>query len=101
MSNPLTLLESILILFSIASFNGFGVAVTKNASSAQRSTIDTCRTLIVWVFFMCIQSPELHEDFSWLQLFGFVLVVGGTLVYNEIIIIPFMGFDKNTQKARK
>src|SRR5579875_3467977 len=96
MSNPWTLVESILILFSIASFNGFGVAVTKNASSAQRSTIDTCRTLIVWVFFMCIPTETLHEDFSWLQLFGFILVVTGTLVYNEIIIVPFCGFDKNT-----
>jgi hypothetical protein len=53
-TNYLTILESLGICLSIASFNGSGVTVTKNASAAQRSTIDTCRTLVVWVFFMAV-----------------------------------------------
>ena len=40
------------IIVSIASFNALGVTVTKNASAAQRSTIDTSRTDLIWVFFL-------------------------------------------------
>jgi hypothetical protein len=40
------------IICSIACFNALGVTVTKNASAAQRSTIDTSRTVIIWVFFL-------------------------------------------------
>ena len=28
------------------------------------------------------------------------MLVAGTLVYNEIVIIPWMGFNKNTRSAR-
>jgi hypothetical protein len=37
------------IICSIASFNVFGISTTKYASAAQRSTIDTSRTLLIWV----------------------------------------------------
>ena len=88
-ANWVILLLSILICFSIASFNTFGVAVTKNASSAQRSTIDTSRTVLVWIF----QLATRQEKFKVLQLVGFILLVCGTLVYNEIVVIRYMGFD--------
>lgn len=96
-ANPTILVLSILICFSIASFNAFGVTVTKNASSAQRSTIDTSRTVLVWV----VQLSTGKEKFDWLQLIGFFLLVLGTLVYNEILVIPFYGFNENTKAARE
>ena len=34
-------------------------------------------------------------------MLGFVLLVAGTLVYNEIIVIPYFGFDQNTKAARE
>jgi hypothetical protein len=40
------------------------------------------------------------EKFDWLQLIGFILLVIGTLVYNEIVVVPFFGFDQNTKAAR-
>ena len=91
-----------MICFSIASFNAFGVTVTKNASSAQRSTIDTSRTVLIWLFFMTVPVPGVaKESFTWLQLFGFILLVIGTLVYNEILVIPYFGFDKNVEANRE
>jgi hypothetical protein len=39
------------------------------------------------------------EHFKVLQLAGFLLLVLGTLVFNEIVILPFLGFDKNTKAA--
>jgi hypothetical protein len=62
-ANWVILLLSVLICFSIASFNAFGVTVTKNASSAQRSTIDTSRTVLVWIF----QLATRQEKFKVLQ----------------------------------
>ena len=85
--------------------NAFGVTVTKNASAAQRSTIDTSRTVLIWIFFMTVEIKGVEkEEFTWLQLSGFILLVIGTLVYNEIVVIPWLGFDKNIKKnieARK
>jgi len=99
-ANWLLTLLSVLICFSIASFNAFGVTVTKNASAAQRSTIDTSRTVLIWIFFLTVPIPHVKpETFSVLQLVGFILLVIGTLIYNEIVIVPYLGFDKNTKLA--
>jgi hypothetical protein len=87
------------IICSIAFFNATGVAVTKYASAAQRSTIDTSRTLLIWFFFLFYPNKDVREKFIWTQLVGFILLVIGTLVFNEIIIIPFLGFNQNTKGA--
>ena len=39
------------------------------------------------------------NTFSWMQLVGFVVLVAGTLVYNELIIIPGIEPDKGTRRA--
>ena len=97
--NPLIFGMNFGIICSIGSFNALGVAVTKNASAAQRSTIDTSRTVLIWLFFL-IYPGEGHEVFDFLQLGGFIILVFGTLVYNEIIVLRFWGFDYNTKTER-
>lgn len=97
-NNPVILLLAIGTVFSIAFFNGFGVAVTKYASAAQRSTIDTSRTLLIWGIFL-FKPGKGKERFIALELVGFVLLVIGTIVFNEIVVIPLFGFDKNTKAA--
>ena len=100
-ANKILILLSVAICLSIACFNGFGVSVTKNASAAQRSTIDTSRTVIIWIFFLIVPMNGKREDFSVLQLFGFIFLVFGTLVYTEILVLPFLGFDQYTKVALK
>ena len=39
------------------------------------------------------------EHFKVLQLAGFVFLVFGTLVYNEIVVLPFLGFNLYTRTA--
>lgn len=39
------------------------------------------------------------EHFSVLELCGFIVLVFGTLVFNEILILPILGFDKYTKTA--
>jgi hypothetical protein len=83
----------------MALFNGFGVTVTKHASSAQRATIDTARTLLIWVFFLIVEINGKREKFHVLQLVGFILLSIGTLVFNEIVVVPILGFDRYTKEA--
>jgi len=78
---------SIMIIISIACFNALGVSITKYATASQRSTVDTCRTLVIWAVSVSIG----WEHFLVLELLGFFLLVFGTLMYNEIIIMP-VGF---------
>lgn len=87
---------SIGIIVSISSFNACGVSITKYASAAQRSTIDTCRTLFIWVISLLVGS----ETFNWGELFAFFLLVFGTMVYNEIIIVPIDFMRRNTTQYR-
>ena len=81
------------MMVSIACFNVCGITTTKVASSAQRATIDTSRTLIIWIM-SCLLGLE---PFNWQAIFGFILLVFGTLLYNEILILPFWGFNANTK----
>ena len=74
---------------SIDIFNVCGIMTTKYASAAQRSTIDTSRTLIIWIMSCLLKL----ETFEWQAIIGFVLLTFGTLLYNEIIVLPVFGFD--------
>lgn len=94
--HPQLIVESICIIFSIGAFNLCGIAVTKYASSAQRSTIDTSRTLFIWLVSMMLG----WEDFYLGQLAGFIILVFGTLVYNEILVLPWQALSKNTKGNR-
>lgn len=78
------LISSIIIMISIALFNFTGVSITKHVSATSRSTVDTCRTLLVW----CVSLILGWESFKFMQLCGFVLLVLGTLLFNGAIEIP-------------
>ena len=92
----------ILYISSIAIFNFAGLSVTKHVSSTARTIVDTCRTIIIWSFFMMPFVPEgTHETFDWKQLIGFVILVFGSLMYNEILVFPCGEFDQNTKEAIK
>jgi drug/metabolite transporter (DMT)-like permease len=71
-------------MFSIAFFNWSGVTVTQTASAVARSTIDVSRTALIWA----VELFMLWNTFSWLQLVGFVVLIAGTLIYNELVTIP-------------
>ena len=81
-------------ILSIAGFNATGVMITKYASAAQRSTVDTCRTLVIWLVFLIAGK----EHFLLGELAGFVVLVLGTLVYNEIIEVPIGFMNYNTKR---
>jgi hypothetical protein len=85
--------QSIFNIMTISGFNIAGVMITKYASAAQRTTVDTCRTLVIWLLFIAMGK----EKFLAGELFGFALLLVGTLVYNEIITIPLTFMSRNTK----
>jgi hypothetical protein len=88
---------SVLVLVycvSIALFNQCGMTVSKTLSSLHRTLLDSLRALVVWgaqlVMFYWFGSTTYGIAWtsnSWLQLVGFLFLVLGTLVYNEVIVV--------------
>ena len=85
--------SSVLIMISIGGFNFFGLSVTRTVSATARSTIDTCRTLFIWIVSLGLG----WETFKWLQILGFALLVYGTFLFNDIVRPPL----KSCVKKRK
>lgn len=85
--NHLTWILALGSILSIIIYNTSDLAVIKYASCAQKATINTSKTTLVWVFFLAYPGNG-HERFIWLQIVGFFLIIIGTLVYNEILVIP-------------
>lgn len=83
----------------VAGMNGLGMAVTKYASSTSRVTLSQGKTILVWLFFLIVPSFTniKGETFSFLQLGGFVVMLCGIVIYNEILVIPILGFHASTK----
>ena len=96
---PIIALQAIGIIISISGFNACGVAITKYASAAQRSTVDTCRTLLIWVMALVLGQEHLCGWLSVGQVGGFTILIVGTLVYNEIVVVPCGLLSYNTKQA--
>lgn len=89
-------ISSILIMISIGGFNFFGLSVTRTVSATSRSTIDTCRTLFIWIVSLGLG----WETFKWLQVLGFALLVYGTFLFNDIVNPPLKAcMDKRQEPA--
>ncbi|KAI1384657.1 uncharacterized protein F4822DRAFT_433200 [Hypoxylon trugodes] len=76
--------SSILTMISIGGFNFFGLSVTRSVSATARSTIDSCRTLFIWIVSLGLG----WETFKWLQVVGFVLLVYFTFLFNGVVQPP-------------
>ena len=73
---------------SIAFFNFAGISVTKELSATTRMVLDSVRTLVIWAVSMLIG----WQDFYYLQLIGFCILLAGMMLYNDIIILPTIKF---------
>ena len=101
-SRDLKIFLSMYVL-SIAFFNFSGLTISKNVSSTARTIVDTLRTIVIWTFFLTMPfvPEDTKESFSWLQLLGFLILIIGSVIYNEILVLPFWGFAENTKEAIK
>ena len=72
--------------------------VTKYASAATRVILQQSKTVLVWIFFLAYPGGG-HERFKVLQLIGFLVLLSGVILYNEILTIPILGFNQYTKAA--
>lgn len=70
--------------------------MTRSVSATSRSTIDTCRTLFIWIVSLGLQ----WETFKWLQVAGFAFLVYFTFLFNGIVQPPFK-FLKPREEVRE
>lgn len=75
------LVSSVMIMVCISAFNFCGITLTHQLSATARSTIDSCRTLLVWLVAMVLG----WESFNFLQAVGFAVLVFGTLCFNGVL----------------
>jgi len=71
-------------IFSIGFFNFAGMLVTKKMSATTRTVLDSVRTVVVWVFFLSFG----WETFRFWSLGGFLVVVTGVFLFNNILFVP-------------
>lgn len=63
--------------------------MTRTVSATSRSTIDTCRTLFIWMVSLFLG----WETFKWLQVVGFGLLVYGTFLFNGLVRPPLRRWE--------
>lgn len=81
-------------VLSIAFFNYFGISVTKHMNAATRMVLDSVRTVVIWAFSMAVG----WQDFCWMQVLGFLVLLTGTVVYNALIKIPGLPYEEEPTK---
>ena len=84
---------------SIGLFNYFGINIVSYASSATRSVMDSTRTILIWIFFLFVPVQGKTEEFNGLQLAGFFIMLTGQLIYNQLVTVNIIGFDKTKNNA--
>lgn len=83
--------------YNRSGFNFFGLSVTRTVSATSRSTIDTSRTLFIWLVSLGLG----WESFKWLQVLGFALLVYGTFLFNDIIRPPLKACLPSPEEAHE
>jgi hypothetical protein len=92
---PVIIWQTIGIIVTISAYNSFGVATTKYASATQRAIVDQAKTILIWVTSCWL----LNEPWQPWSIIGFLSLASGSLIYNEILVLPWFGFNKYTKKA--
>ena len=97
---PLHFLWSALVIILMPISYACALSITKYGSASSRTTIESARNVIIWIYFMSVPvNGKRIEEFSAYQLCGFIILLFGVFLYNEIIVLPILGFDRNTQLA--
>ena len=88
----------VVYIFAILGLNVAGMNVTRLMSAVTRTVFEACRTLCIWIFalfmFYALKwHGEKWTKWSFMQAAGFILLVLGTFVYNEILRLPCIDYD--------
>jgi len=85
-NNKLIIMAIIGNSLSIAFFNFSGVSVTKEMSATTRMVLDSVRTIVIWLVAIILG----WQKFNPLHLAGFVVLISGMFVYNNLVFYPLL-----------
>jgi drug/metabolite transporter (DMT)-like permease len=84
---------SVLFVVAVLGLNMFGMLVTSSSEAVNRTLLESVRTILVWIVMLIAFAA--HAGFgeqwcrwSWLELAGFVIMIGGTIIYNKMVRLP-------------
>ncbi|KAJ3445277.1 solute carrier family 35 member f6 [Anaeramoeba flamelloides] len=75
-------------------YNIFGMFVTNTFTAVHRTILETVRTFCIWVTDLIIhygitkKNGEKWDNWSWMQLGGFLLLMFGMFIYNKGVQLP-------------
>lgn len=102
-NNPKLAVFCVLYLSSIAFYNFFGLSITKTLTAVHRTLLDACRTIIVWVASLFIYyavdetfGEQWSHSYGVIQVDGFLLLLIGTVMYNQLIDVSWLCKNRNT-----
>jgi drug/metabolite transporter (DMT)-like permease len=88
-NNPLIIVLCLAYVFSLCAMNFTSMQISKVLSAIHRNLVNACRTVSVWVVSILLyyvftsgSFGEAWDNWSLIQLGGFFLLLGGTLVYS-------------------
>jgi drug/metabolite transporter (DMT)-like permease len=82
-------------VISIAFFNFSGVSVTQHLSASTRMVLDSLRTIVIWAVSLALK----WQEFDYPQVIGFVLLLGGSAIYNRIFEVPYLPYPEEEDSA--
>jgi len=79
---------AIVLLFNVA-----GMVITEETEATTRNVLDAGRTLLIWIctLLMNLVAPQYGEAvgwFSFIEFFGFVVMMLGMFVYGDVVQLP-------------
>ncbi|EAR89007.3 transmembrane protein, putative (macronuclear) [Tetrahymena thermophila SB210] len=89
-NTSLFLLALVVVLINIFS-SSVNQIIIKQMSALTRAISDSNSFILGWLFFM---MAGLYS-FGWQYLFGYVISFLGIIIFCEIIVLPWFGFNKN------
>jgi len=101
------LIGSLVVFFvAVLMYNVYGMLITDSFNAVNRTIFEAVRTTCIWVTDLIIYViwptsgfGEIWSAWSWLELFGFSLLILATFLYNGILKIPFFNYTEEGKAA--
>lgn len=102
--NKWLVVDTIVFLFAVLFYNIFGMLVTSMSNALNRTLLESVRTLFIWSTMLIFHVlgfsfGEVWSKWSWLQLFGFIILVIASLIYNKVVKIPIFKYERDYNES--
>lgn len=95
LENKLMLFFMVLLVIDWSFYNYCMTRMLKITESLAFCTVDSARVIIVSL--IVILALGRRREFFYLQIIGSCFIFLGLIIYNELFILPFFGFDKSAR----